>query len=79
MSYSFYLTHGLGIELVMYRYHDAFLGFPAALYIVLTLGASLALSVVFATVLFLVAERPYFHRNEKSPKALVAAPEQAVG
>jgi peptidoglycan/LPS O-acetylase OafA/YrhL len=60
ISYSFYLTHTIGIEIVMYRYHEIFLGLPWVAYLLVTIGLSLTLSVLFATLLFVVAERPYF-------------------
>lgn len=79
ISYSFYLVHGLGIEVVMYRFHDVFLGLPPRLYLATTLVASLLLSILFATALFLLAERPYFHRKLRRATPAVGAPQRAIG
>jgi exopolysaccharide production protein ExoZ len=79
ISYSFYLVHGLGIEIVMYRFHDVFLGLPSWLHLTTTLGASLLLSILFATALFLLAERPYFSRKLGRPAPAVGVPQRAIG
>jgi peptidoglycan/LPS O-acetylase OafA/YrhL len=72
VSYSFYLTHGLGIELVMYRYHDTFASLPPLLYTFVTLFLCLILSTIVATILFVTVERPYFRRRHAHPVDLVS-------
>jgi exopolysaccharide production protein ExoZ len=74
VSYSFYLVHGLGVELVMNRQPSLFAGLHGAVYVALTFVTALLTSVVFATVLFLVAEKPYFlwrRRAETADRTLL--------
>ena len=60
VSYSFYLVHGLAIELVMNDTIDSWLGSRGVAYLATTFAASLALGTALATALFMLAERPYF-------------------
>lgn len=67
VSFSFYLLHGLGIDLVMDSYPNLFVGFSGLSYLIVTMTASLATGVVFATLLFLIAEKPYFNNKLVRP------------
>jgi exopolysaccharide production protein ExoZ len=60
ISYSFYLMHGLGIEITMNLYGKELLRLGGPLYLFTTFATSLAIGLVSATALFLAAERPYF-------------------
>jgi exopolysaccharide production protein ExoZ len=60
ISYSFYLMHGLGIEITMNFYGKELLRLGGPLYLITTFATSLAIGLVSATALFLAAERPYF-------------------
>jgi peptidoglycan/LPS O-acetylase OafA/YrhL len=60
VSYSFYLMHGLGVELTMNFYGNAFPGAGGPVYLVTTLVTALVIGLVLATVLFVIAEKPYF-------------------
>jgi len=60
ISYSFYLMHGLGIEITMNFYGQELLQLGSLPYLIMTFAASLAIGVISATVLFVAAERPYF-------------------
>jgi exopolysaccharide production protein ExoZ len=60
VSYSFYLVHGLGVELTMNFYGSAFLGLGGPVYLVATLVTSLVIGLILATGLFVLAEKPYF-------------------
>lgn len=60
VSYSFYLTHGLAIELTMNAGGDLFPGLGGPAYLAATFAASLGLGIALATALFVLAERPYF-------------------
>jgi exopolysaccharide production protein ExoZ len=60
VSYSFYLMHGLGVELAMNFCGDTFIGLGGPVYLVATLTTSLVIGLTLATVLFVVAEKPYF-------------------
>jgi len=60
ISYSFYLVHGLGIELAMNVHRSGGAGLGGPIYLVTTLVSSLVIGLALATVLFLVAEKPYF-------------------
>ena len=60
MSFSFYLLHGLAIEIVMHAWHNIFQTLDGPLYFLVTITVCLLLALALSTVLFLVAERPYF-------------------
>lgn len=60
MSYSFYLAHGLGIEIVMSLADDLFSTFGTGMGLVMTMTTSFAVSLLISAALFLLAERPYF-------------------
>jgi peptidoglycan/LPS O-acetylase OafA/YrhL len=60
ISFSFYLMHGLALELVMVFWVHQFSGMNEPLFFIMTFGLSLLLSVGLATVLFLLTEKPYF-------------------
>ena len=79
ISYSFYLMHLLAIDLVMYRYREAFTPFHGIAFLAITFVLCLLLSVVFATILFLVAERPYFQRKPEIQPGVLIAEKQAAG
>jgi peptidoglycan/LPS O-acetylase OafA/YrhL len=64
ISYSFYLLHGLAIELVMGHLAKYFMELGMTAYLVFTFGLALLLAVVFSTVLFLLTEKPYFTRKQ---------------
>jgi len=64
ISYSFYLMHGLAIELVMGHLAEGFVEFGIAVYLVATFGLALLLAVALSTVLFLLTEKPYFTRKQ---------------
>lgn len=63
VSYSFYLLHALGIDLIMDYYRHLFTGLSGWSYLIVTMTASLATGLVLATLLFLVAEKPYLNRR----------------
>jgi hypothetical protein len=56
--------HGLGVELTMNFYGDIFGGLGGLVYLVVTLVTSLVIGLIFATVLFVLAEKPYFTWRE---------------
>ena len=60
ISFSFYLMHGLALELIMAFWVHQFSGMNEPLFFIMTFGLSLLLSVGLATVLFLLTEKPYF-------------------
>ena len=60
ISYSFYLMHGLGIEITMNFYGDELLRLGGLVYLVTTFTMSLAIGLVSATALYVAAEKPYF-------------------
>lgn len=60
VSYSFYLVHGLAIELVLNDTMQSWLVPGGVTFLVTTFAASLVLATVFAIALFVLAERPYF-------------------
>jgi peptidoglycan/LPS O-acetylase OafA/YrhL len=60
ISYSFYLTHGLGVELAMNLCGNTFLDLGGPVYLIATLVTSLVIGIILATILFAVAEKPYF-------------------
>jgi peptidoglycan/LPS O-acetylase OafA/YrhL len=75
VSFSFYLLHGLGIDLVMDSYPHLFADFSGLSYLFVTMTASLVTGLAFATLLFLVAEKPYFrsklgHSTFKIPQEI---------
>ena len=76
VSYSFYLMHLLAIDLVMYRYREAFAHLNGIAFLLVTFVLCLLLSVVFATILFLVAERPYFQRKPETQAAVLISEKQ---
>jgi exopolysaccharide production protein ExoZ len=79
ISYSFYLMHLLAIDLVMYRYRDAFATFDGIGFLAVTFVLCLFLSVAFATMLFLVAERPYFQRRPATQPVILMVEKQVAG
>ncbi len=60
VSYSFYLVHGLAIELVMNRAMESWLVPGGLAYLMTTFVASLTLGTALATALFVLTERRYF-------------------
>jgi exopolysaccharide production protein ExoZ len=75
ISYSFYLVHGLGIEIVMRQAGSIIDLFGPGLGLVLTLLPAFALSFLISTVLFLLAEKPYFTwRRRSSMQSLTEGP-----
>jgi peptidoglycan/LPS O-acetylase OafA/YrhL len=74
VSYSFFLVHGLAIELVMSGSGRAS-GNAGAWSFAGAFAAALFLSAVLATVLFFIAEKPYFvwrqSRTERLPKPVL--------
>jgi peptidoglycan/LPS O-acetylase OafA/YrhL len=67
ISYSFYLMHNIGIELIMYRYRYIFEGLDRSMFLFVTIILSLLISIMLSTLLFQIAERPYFtHRQSMS-------------
>ena len=59
ISYSFYLMHILGVQIVIYMF--PFLSdLYEPIFIIVTFTLSFGISVVVSTMLFVVAERPYF-------------------
>jgi peptidoglycan/LPS O-acetylase OafA/YrhL len=79
ISFSFYLVHGFAIEIIMYNKPAIFDDLEGTLYLVATLLPSLALSVLFATVLFVLAERPYFYLKPKTRQDVLVARKQPAG
>jgi peptidoglycan/LPS O-acetylase OafA/YrhL len=77
VSYSFFLVHGLAIELVMSGYGRAS-GNAGAWSLAGTFAAALFLSTVLATALFIVAEKPYFTWRQSATERLSKPPEPAV-
>lgn len=65
ISYSFYLMHGLAIELVTGHLAKGLVEYGIAVYLVVTFGLALLLAVVFSTALFLLTEKPYFSRRQQ--------------
>lgn len=63
ISYSFYLMHGLAIELVMVNLSPVFSGMGKGMYFAMTFCAALLLGIVLSTLLFLLTEKPYFTRR----------------
>jgi exopolysaccharide production protein ExoZ len=63
ISYSFYLMHGLAIELIMVNSSSVFSGMGNGMYLAITFCAALLLAIVLATLLFLLTEKPYFMRK----------------
>ena len=63
ISYSFYLMHGLAIELIMVTLSPVFSGMGQGIYFATTFCAALLLGIVFSTLLFLLTEKPYFTRK----------------
>ena len=72
ISYSFYLMHGLAIEVVMVQFFDVFSALSGAVLLLATFGSALLLAVLLSTGLFLLTEKPYFTR--KSRQQVVAQP-----
>ena len=64
ISYSFYLMHGLAIELVMINMTPFFSGMSKGMYFALTFPATLVLGIIISTLLFLLTEKPYFTRKD---------------
>ena len=64
ISYSFYLMHGLAIELVMYNLTPFFSELSSGMYFVVTFPVTLMLGIIISTLLFLLTEKPYFTRKE---------------
>ena len=79
ISFSFYLVHGFAIEIIMYSQRDIFAGLEGILFLLATMLPSLALSVLFATVLFVLAERPYFYLKPKARQEILVARKQPAG
>jgi exopolysaccharide production protein ExoZ len=79
ISYSFYLMHGLGIEVTMNFYGEEFLHLGGPLYLITTFATSLAIGLVSATALFVIAERPYFTWRAVRHRASTAAYAAANG
>ena len=79
ISFSFYLMHGFGIEIIMYSHRGIFAGLDGAAFLLATLVPSLVLSVLFATALFVIAERPYFYRKPRARKDTLVAEKQPAG
>jgi len=68
ISYSFYLMHGLGLQIVVYS--NVFAQLTGVVYFALTFILSLLLSILLSTVLFLLTEKPYFTRKHRQKRAL---------
>jgi peptidoglycan/LPS O-acetylase OafA/YrhL len=64
-SYSFYLMHGLAIEMVFQQTDTWLRQGPAWSSFLVSFSAALGLAILFATALFLVAEKPYFIRKQQ--------------
>lgn len=64
ISYSFYLMHGLAIELVMGHVAKSLVHYGTGIYLVATFAMAFVLAVVFSTILFLLTEKPYFTRKK---------------
>jgi exopolysaccharide production protein ExoZ len=79
ISFSFYLMHGLAIEVVMYRYREAFAGLDGTMFLTLTFAICLLLSLVLSTALFLIAERPYFQLKPSPQPAMLVVNKQPAG
>jgi peptidoglycan/LPS O-acetylase OafA/YrhL len=79
ISFSFYLMHGLAIEVVMYLYRDAFAGLDGTMFLTLTFAICFLLSLVLSTVLFLIAERPYFQLKPGPLPAMLVVNKQPAG
>jgi peptidoglycan/LPS O-acetylase OafA/YrhL len=77
VSYSFFLVHGLAIELVMSRYGRAS-GNAGAWSLTGMFAVALFLSIVLATALFFIAEKPYFTWRRSVTDRLPKPPEPAV-
>lgn len=65
ISFSFYLMHGLAIELVMVHFTNIFSGLNGVFFFVTTFGFALVLGIGLATGLFLLTEKPYFTRRQR--------------
>jgi peptidoglycan/LPS O-acetylase OafA/YrhL len=78
VSYSFYLVHGLAVELVMNDTMESWLAPRGLAYLVTTFAASLVLGIVAATALFVLAERPYFTWRRSAMNAARPTREIAV-
>jgi exopolysaccharide production protein ExoZ len=63
MSYSFYLMHGLALEIIMVNLSPRFSGMGKLMFLATTFSAALLLGVVLSTILFLLTEKPYFSRK----------------
>jgi exopolysaccharide production protein ExoZ len=63
ISYSFYLMHGLAIELIMVNLAPIFTGMGKIMYFTTTFFSALLLGIVLSTILFLLTEKPYFSRK----------------
>ena len=79
ISFSFYLMHGFAIEIIMYSHRGLFAGLDGIAYLLATLLPCLVLSTMFATVLFVLAERPYFYLKPKAGRDLLVAEKQPAG
>ena len=64
MSYSFYLMHGLALEIIMVNLSPRFSGMGKIMFFATTFSAALLLGLVLSTVLFLLTEKPYFRPQE---------------
>ena len=64
MSYSFYLMHGLALEIIMVNLSPRFSGMGKIMFFATTFSAALLLGLVLSTVLFLLTEKPYFSRKK---------------
>jgi exopolysaccharide production protein ExoZ len=60
ISYSFYLMHGLGIEIVMRHAGTIIKNLGQGPGLLITISAAFILSFILSTVLFLIAEKWYF-------------------
>lgn len=65
-SYSFYLVHGLAIEVVMQAADSWLRSGPSWHAFLVTFIGAWALAVALATALFLIAEKPYFARKRRA-------------
>lgn len=75
ISYSFYLMHILGVQIVIYMF-PLLSGLYEPIFLAVTFLLSFAISVAISTLLFVVAERPYFRRA--SPQTRAAAESRAT-
>lgn len=78
ISFSFYLIHGFGIEIIMVHYKKSFEFMDGFLYLSITITLCLLISIFLSTLLYLVAERPYFQKKKELITVISATQKRTI-